>query len=208
MPIALTIAIAVTILVPAFVGYWREPRRGVLALSGTLLGATLADFWAARWAGDIARNTGWEQPTLTFVISATLLITSALLIGYGSGVLLPPATHTPVPRRLLGALLGLLNGGMLAGYMLRYASASSPGFAEELLTIPLADLVRSALPLFFLGLAVVLALMIVGRRVLQFARRARPRRAPPTQPLSQPPAATPAASVQSSSADAGKSSAK
>jgi hypothetical protein len=187
MALTLTIAVAVAILVPALVGYWRDPRRGVLSLAGTLLGATLAQFWAARWGAELA-GSGVDAGAATFVLSCTLLVASALLIGYGSGVLLPPApARAPLPRRLLGVLLGLLNGGLLAGYTLRYAAAASPGFAEELLTIPLAEAVHNGLPLFFLGLAVVLAAMIITRRAVQLMRRPRPA-TPMAAPVATPPA--------------------
>jgi hypothetical protein len=172
MTLALTIALAVTIATPALVGYWREPRRGLLALGGTLLGATLASFWAARWGQDMARALGGSPATPTLFISLGLLLAGALLIGYGGGVLLPAAgTRLTLPRRLLGMLLGLLNGVLLAGYALRYAAEASPGFAEELIGVPLAELVRDGLPLLFLGLALVLALLILARRVVLLVRR-------------------------------------
>ncbi len=208
MALALTLAVAVAIFVPALVGYWREPRRGVVALAGTLLGATLADFWAARWGRDLARSLGGDESALTFVLSAALLAASALVIGYGGGVLLPPGRGRPgVPARLLGALLGLLNGGLIAGYTLRYSAAASPGFAAEMRTIPLAEIVHDGLPLFFLGLAAVLATMIIVRRVIQLARRPRPQPAPaaaaaqPAPPPSRPAAAPPPKEVQRKSAE-------
>jgi uncharacterized membrane protein required for colicin V production len=176
MALALTIALAVTIAIPALVGYWRDPRRGVLSLAGTLLGATLASFWAARWGQDLARSLGGSESTMTLFISLGLLLAGSLVIGYGSGVLLPPNPKMSFPRRLLGVLLGLLNGVLLAGYALRYAADSSAGFAEELIGIPLAELVREGLPLLFLGLAVTLAALILARRVVQLLRR------PPRQP--------------------------
>lgn len=187
MSLALTIALAVTILTPALVGFWRDPRRGVLALAGTLLGATLAGFWAGPWGESMARSVGGEPAVDGLFISLALLLGGALLIGYGAGDLLPPPPAKPtMPRRLLGMLLGLLNGVLLAGYALRYATLSSPAFAEELIGVPLAEAVRDGLPLLFLALAAALALIILARRVVFMLRRPRPAapaKAPPTTPL-------------------------
>jgi uncharacterized membrane protein required for colicin V production len=191
MALALTIALAVTIAVPALVGYWRDPRRGLFALAGTLLGATLAGFWAAPWGRAFAEAFDGSEATMTLFISLALLLGGALVIGYGAGVLLPPPGKTAFPRRLLGVLLGLLNGVLLAGYTLRYAAESSAGFAEELIGIPLAEYIIAGLPLLFLGLALALAAVILARRALQLMRRPKPAPAPdPVQPAA--PAPTPA----------------
>lgn len=192
MTLALTIALAVTIVTPALVGYWREPRRGVLALAGTLLGATLASFWAARWGAGLAQALGGSPAAMTLFVSLGLLLVGSLLIGYGSGVLLAPQGRLAFPRRLLGMLLGLLNGVLLAGYALRYAADSSPAFAEELIGVPLAEAVRDGLPLLFLGLAAALALLILARRAMLLLRRPAAPKAPPASVPAPTPAPTPA----------------
>lgn len=190
MSLALTIALAVAILTPALVGLWRDARRGVLALAGTLLGDTLAAFWAAPWGEAMSRAVGGEAAVNQLFISLALLLVSSLLIGYGAGDLLPPApAKQTMPRRLLGALLGLLNGVLLAGYALRYATISSPAFAEELIGVPLAEAVRDGLPLLFLGLAATLAAIILARRLVLLLRR--PRAAPAVTPASAPTTALP-----------------
>ena len=49
MALAFTIVIALVLVVLGLVGYIRDLRRGLLALIGTLAGASLVSFWAAPW---------------------------------------------------------------------------------------------------------------------------------------------------------------
>ncbi|HWQ12478.1 MAG TPA: CvpA family protein [Roseiflexaceae bacterium] len=200
MATTLTIALAVVIVVPALVGYWRDPRRGMLALAGTLLGATLADFWAARWGQELAASLGGKPRVLALFTGYGALALGALLIGYGAGELLPPPPARPsLPRRLLGALLGLLNGVLIAGYVLRLAAETDAGFEQELRGVALARLVLDGLPLLFLALAAVLAALILARRMLLLIRQLAARPAPPPQqptPPAAPPQPSPPKEVQ------------
>src|SRR5262245_45871189 len=118
MELAFTIVVALVLAVLGLVGYIRELRRGLLALIGTLVGALLVDFWAAPWGQSLAsRFVGGDAQRLTFIVSCVLFLWGALFVGYGGGLLLHrPKERPPFQRRLVGALLGGLNGVLIVGF--------------------------------------------------------------------------------------------
>jgi hypothetical protein len=191
MALAFTVIIAVVLALLGLVGYVRDPRRGLLALIGTLVGALLVDFWAARWGPDLAaRFVDGNVARLTFIVSCVLFLWGALFVGYGGGLLVPRAKERPpFQQRLGGAILGVLNGVLIVGFLMRFATLSQTGFAETIQSSPLAKLFYDGLPLLFLGAAVAVTLMVLARGITQFfGRRAAP--APrPAEP--RPTAATP-----------------
>jgi hypothetical protein len=77
MPLAFTIIIALVLVVLALVGYIRDLRRGLVALIGTLAGASLVSFWAAPWAQGLAGSfIGGDTQRLIFIVSCALLLWS------------------------------------------------------------------------------------------------------------------------------------
>src|SRR5215213_5211498 len=120
MPLAFTIIIALVLLV-----------RGLLALIGTLAGASLVSFWAAPWAQALSGSfLGGDTQRLIFIVSCALLLWSALVVGYGGGMLLTRTKdRLPFQQRLAGALLGLLNGVLIVAFLLRFAITSQPSLA-------------------------------------------------------------------------------
>jgi len=178
------------------VGFRRDPRRGVMALAGTLLGAILAGFWAAPWGESLAsRFVGGNAPRMTFILSCLLFLFCALVVGYGGGLLLGPRERMPIGRRVAGALLGVLNGALIAAYLVRFGAAGDPAFREEVQDWLPARVLHDGLPLLFLGVTAGVALLVFLRASVLVAARRRAARAalaaaaPPTAaPTTAPPA--------------------
>src|SRR4051812_10322091 len=126
---ALNIMVGAALILVALlgvVGFRRDVRRGVLALAGTLLGAIVVGFWAAPWGQALAsRFVGGDIQRLTFIVSCLIFVFSTLVVGYGGGLLLGAKERGPFPRRLASALLGLLDGVLIVGYLLRFATAGN-----------------------------------------------------------------------------------
>ncbi|HEX5692419.1 MAG TPA: CvpA family protein [Roseiflexaceae bacterium] len=178
-----------------FVGFRRDLRRAVLALAGTLLGATMAGFWAAPWSQSLAsRFADGTSPRLLFAVSSLIFLICALVVGYGGGSLLGPQERGHVPRRIAGALLGVLNGALWAAYLLRFASADDAGVREVIQSWLPTRVLHDGLPLLFLLVTAVLALLIIVRALIAFAGRDR---APKTASA----AVTPAAPIAPSRVD-------
>jgi uncharacterized membrane protein required for colicin V production len=194
MPLAFTIIIALVLVVLGLVGYIRDLRRGLLALIGTLAGASLVSFWAAPWAQGLAGSfIGGDTQRLIFIVSCALLLWSALVVGYGGGMLFPrPKDRLSFQQRLVGALLGLLNGVLIVAFLLRFAITSQPSFAAIIQSSPLAKILFDSLPLLFMGLVIAATLAVLVRMVVLFTTR----RAPPATPAGTP-ASTPAATSTS-----------
>ena len=175
MALAFTIVIALVLLVLSLVGYIRDLRRGLLALVGSLAGASVVSFWATQGGQALAgRFVGADPQRLTFIVSCVLLLWSALVVGYGGGMLLA-RTKDSFQLRLVGALLGALNGVLIVAFLLRFAVTSQPSFAAMVETSPLAKILFDGLPLLLLVLAVAVTLAVLVRGMMLFAtRRAAP----------------------------------
>ena len=156
MALAFTIVIALVLVVLGLVGYIRDLRRGLLALIGTLAGVILVSFWAAPWGLALAGSfVGGDPQRMIFIVSCALLLWSALVVGYGGGMLLGRAKdRPPFQQRLVGALLGALNGVLIVAFLLRFAVTSQPSFAAMIESSPLAKILFDSLPLLFLGVTV------------------------------------------------------
>jgi len=193
MALAFTIVIALVLVVLGLVGYIRDLRRGLLALIGTLAGVSLVSFWAAPWGLALAGSfVGGDPQRMIFIASCALLLWSALMVGYGGGMLLARAKDRPsFQQRLAGALLGVLNGVLIIAFLLRFAITSQPSLAEVIQASQPAKILFGSLPLLFLGLAVAVTLAVLVRGVVLLATR---RAAPPAAPAA-PAAATPATST-------------
>ena len=184
MALAFTIIIALVLVVLGLVGYIRDLRRGLLALIGTLAGASLVSFWAAPWGQALSGSlVGGDPQRQIFIVSCALLLWSALVVGYGGGMLLTRAKdRPPFQQRLVGALLGTLNGVLIVAFLLRFAVTSQPGFAAMIESSPLANILFDSLPLLFLGVAVAVTLAVLGRSIMLFITH----RAVPAAPAAAP----------------------
>lgn len=196
--------VAVTMLVLAifgYVGHRRDTRRAALAMGGTLIGAVLADLWALRWSTTVARwfGAGQAASLVPSVSIATLLLTM-LVIGYGGGLLLGGAEKAPpLWRRVLNALLGMLNGALALGLTVGYLAAGNAGFAEEIGTMAIGQLLLDAPRWIVLGFSLLASGAVLVRGLMSLAgsgRRAAAPTAGPSEPAARPaaaPGAVPAA---------------
>src|SRR5829696_8713360 len=173
MALAFTIVIALVLVMLGLVGYIRDLRRGLLALIGTLAGVSLVSFWAAPWGLALSGSfVGGDPQRMIFIVSCALLLWSALVLGYGGGMLLARAKdRPPFQQRLVGALLGALNGVLIVAFLLRFAVTSQPTFAATIGSSPLAKILFDSLPLLFLGVTVLVTLAVLVRGILLFATR-------------------------------------
>jgi len=194
MALAFTVVIVLVLVVLGLVGYIRDLRRGLLALIGTLAGASLVSFWAAPWGQALSsRFGGADLPRMIFFVSCALLLWSALVVGYGGGMLLARAKDRLLfQQRLAGAVLGALNGVLIVAFLLRFAVTSQPSFAATIESSPLAKILFDSLPLLFLGVAVAVTLAVLVRGIMLFATR----RAAPAAPDTTAPASSTSAPTQ------------
>ncbi len=112
--------IAVTALL-ALLGLLRGVGRELVVAAAITLGALIVQQWVAIWAGGIqeaftSTNIGLAQFSLGLVVLSAV----TLFVGYMLGGRLVDRP-TSASMRLLGGVLGALNGAALAGWILRYA---------------------------------------------------------------------------------------
>ena len=194
MALALTIVIGLVLALLGFVGYVRDLRRGMLALLGTLVGAILVNFWGDQWgAGLASRFVNPDVQRITFYVNYAVFLWCALVVGYGGGVLLSRVKERSLQQRLVGALLGLVNGVLIVGFLLRFATAKQPSLAPLIQANPVAKIVHDGLPLLFLALAAITTLLVLGRAAIGLFSRGAPQPVP-IKPVEPKPASAPAAS--------------
>lgn len=178
LKIALGAAVALLALL-AYVGFRRDLRRGVMALAGTLLGAILVSFWGETWGQFLAARLGGSPQRMTFVATSLAFVLAVLVIGYGGGLLLGPKERLPFPRRVAAVLLGILNGALITAYLLRFGTQADAGFSEEVQAWTPARMLHDGLPLLFLAVAGIAAIVVLVRGLIVFANRDR---LPPLRP--------------------------
>jgi uncharacterized membrane protein required for colicin V production len=202
----LTVVLLATVAVLALVGLMRGVRRGLLALAGTLFAAVLVDLWNERLVEWLRSTLRPEQPALPiFLLTASLFLFTALIVGYGGSALLPrpdpQAKQTAaIVDRPLGALLGALNGALIGSYLLRYADEIwvDGSVGERAMADPVALVLERWLPWFVMAMVGATTIFVLLRLTTTFLRgraaatAAAARRSPAAQPA-QPAAPRPAA---------------
>jgi MFS family permease len=202
---ALTIGIGVILLVLGIVGWRRGLPKGLLTLIGILIGAALVDLWyepLTRWLVILLKE---DRPVIwTWAIISLVFLGVVLIVGYGSGMLLPrqriPEEEQPhgqwqgqgqkqkqgrgIGDSIMGALVGMLSGAMIVSYLLRYATTILDN--EELETVihgsPPAAILQAWLPWFVLAIVATLSLAVMLRgtygvakmTILSSGKQARP----------------------------------
>ncbi|HEX9989599.1 MAG TPA: CvpA family protein [Chloroflexia bacterium] len=104
-------------------GAWREAIVSAAIVLATLINKQ----WVERWAGDLNElSSGIGRDQAEFWLSVLIMVLVVVVVGYILGSALikgkPSATS-----RVLGGLLGLLNGAALAGWLLLAAYVSLDG---------------------------------------------------------------------------------
>lgn len=119
MPLVSTIIIGCILAFGLINGFRHGGLKEGVALVGVLLGALLVEFWIDPWGSRLSERSGLKPENARFVISLLLLIGTALFSGYGSSIFIR-RNVLKTKERLSGALLGLLNMGLLVSFTLRY----------------------------------------------------------------------------------------
>jgi hypothetical protein len=119
------------------IGLLRGAGREVVVAAAVTLGALIYQQWGNLWAIDLNSmasgiTVGWAKFTLGLLI----LTSTTLFVGYLLGNRLVDAPMS-AGTRLMGGLLGLLNGAAIAGWVLRYAYDGLN--ARALLSDPVSD---------------------------------------------------------------------
>lgn len=199
MALAGTIVVGLVLLIAALNGFRRGTIKEGMALVGILLGTLLVMLWGERWGVTVARRTGWQPGTGQWIAAMGLLWVTALLSGYGSGVLLPRRKgRLPTALRGGGALLGLLNGVLLAGFSLRFTQrllyAETPQALKQtwIRTGVASRFLLDQLDLLVLGLAWGVAVVSLVATLVQLVRRLLAPRPSAPATTSAPAAAKPA----------------
>ena len=114
------IPVAVTVLL-GIVGLLRGAGRELVVAAAITLGALIGQQWVALWASDLnAMSSGISVGWAHFTLGLLILSATTLFVGYllGNRLVDRPVSAS---TRLMGGLLGLLNGAAIAGWVLRYA---------------------------------------------------------------------------------------
>jgi uncharacterized membrane protein required for colicin V production len=202
MALAMTIGAVVLVALLAVLGLFRGVQRGLITLVGTLLGAVLVDLWLSTWLAWLVERLRPERPAQTaWLVASFGFVAVALVVGYGSGWLIPATglgADGKLPRRHAlarpaGALLGALNGALIAAYLLRYASVLRGGDTEAMIQGSFAlRLLSQWLPWFVLAVVLALTTIVLARGVVRLMRLVSQRGAPqPARVPAQPAAPTP-----------------
>jgi uncharacterized membrane protein required for colicin V production len=119
MPLISTIIIGCVLTFGLINGFRHGGIKEGIALVGVLLGTLLVEFWVEPWGGRLSERSGLKPENAKWVISLALLVGTALFSGYGSGIFIRRGV-IKTKERMGGALLGLLNMGLLVSFTLRY----------------------------------------------------------------------------------------
>lgn len=167
MTLALTIGSVVLVLLGLIMGAWRGTRLSLLALTATLLGFIVSSYWGDAWATQLSEQYSFDARAFSFALSTALLLGPALIIGYAGANLLTKATVLKPVQRLAGAMLGILNGVVQAGFLLRYASNLYPDLLKELKTLPVMGWLHEGPPIIALTVATIGVLAVVIQALVQ-----------------------------------------
>jgi|GEM_PF-2429038 len=156
----------------AALGIWRGFVREILvSLAGIVLGVFAGSLWATSWGGAWASGLGMNEAVLKGIILLVSLYGIVLIIGYGSSLFL---RRRPIPlwQRLVGGLIGLLNGLVLAALTLSYIQDHFLGAAPDsvlrksLLSAALIDW----LPVILAGIVLVVVLAVIVVAIVRLVR--------------------------------------
>lgn len=195
-PALLTIASLFGVAALTTLGALRDLRRAILALAGTLLGASLVYTWSD-WLNERiytlladGNSQAWAVNMHLFAFGSTVLV-----VGYGGSLLFNNASQIKLRERAATTLLGLLNGVLVVACALRFAVRANGELLPLVRESTPARVLYDALPYVLLAVPVIVATVIVVRGVAALSNRApqrphqasaAPRPAAPQGPPPQP----------------------
>ncbi|MBN9014848.1 MAG: CvpA family protein [Rhizobiales bacterium] len=166
--VILDLLFIVFLLLFSLIGFWRGVVKEGMAAGGILFGALLADSWSPRLGSVVANLLNITQNASRFLAIESLIVSFALIVGYGSGSLLVPPVRG-IGRRLGGAVLGAINGALLLAFSLRAAHDEvSRASTQRLLDDSrLAWLLINRFNWFLLAVAGIVVALLFGRLVTE-----------------------------------------
>lgn len=117
--LVLTLVLALVWALFIAFGYWHGGWREVVALAGILLSYAVLSEWAGPNGRDLSDAFGWNLARTVTVVALAYLIGGAAILGYLGSVLFPRPYPISSRERLLGALVGVLNGSLMLAFVLR-----------------------------------------------------------------------------------------
>ncbi|NJN68251.1 MAG: CvpA family protein [Chloroflexaceae bacterium] len=173
MDIALTISIGVVLFGLGIWGLFRGVQRGMLSLVGTFVGVVLVDLWSETWVELLIKQFRPENQTeWRWAVTTLGFLVVAIVLGYGSSVLIPreeEPEYLSLNNRLVGGLIGILNGALVVGYLIHYTVTTwdSDAFQETLSLSVTAQMLSQWLPWFVLGSVVVFGIIVLVRLLVR-----------------------------------------
>ena len=194
MSVVLDGVVLALLVVFAALGVGRGIQREAMTLIGILLGAVLAEMWSPVWAVANAARFNQDVAGTQALIALALLLGCAIFVGYGGALLLPSRRQLAQGRaRVFGGIAGAINGLLLLGFVLRYATPKiEPAPVPLFATTRIGSLLIQRLPTLLLfgalaGVAIVLVRLIQRLLVKIHGKAAQTA----TKPAAKPAAAAP-----------------
>ncbi|MBC8160540.1 MAG: hypothetical protein H7Z42_04900 [Roseiflexaceae bacterium] len=175
MTTLVTVGVVALIILFALLGALRDLPRGILVLTGVFFGAALVAVWATPLAELLGSSLGnSDLGLLQRFASVVIFSASTLILGVGSGLLMPIITGSTAALRLVGGLLGAFTGVVAGGFLLNYAAAGNPTFVASLRASPAGALLFDQFALL-LGLgAALIGLAVAGALAMRLLSRPEP----------------------------------
>lgn len=176
----LTVLIALVLAVLGIWGIFRGVAPGLLTLIGTLMGAALIDLWHARLDEFLRTWLGRSNHALwTWILTSLIFLAVAIVVGYGSGMLLArradPNKPISIKERLMGGLVGVLDGALIVSYLLSYATTllnkeQNRGILNMIKESQPAQILLQWLPWFVLAIVVTSAIAMAIQASYRLAK--------------------------------------
>lgn len=166
--VILDLLFIVFLLLFSLIGFWRGVVKEGMAAGGIVFGALLADSWSPRLGSLVANLLNITQNASRFLAIESLIVSFALVVGYGSGSLLV-APVRGIGRRLGGAVLGAINGALLLAFSLRAAHDEISRVSTQRLLddSSVAWLLINRFNWFLLAIAGIVLVLLFGRLVTE-----------------------------------------
>ncbi len=167
----LTVLLAIGWIAFVGLGYWHGGWRQLLVLAGTLFAYAVLSEWAAPNGRDLATHFHWSLARTTTGIALLYLLGGTLVLGWLGSFALQRPRPLGGWERLVGGVVGALNGGLLLALILRtfrsYAFLAGDGKAlgkSPLSRFLIEEIGYVLLAAFVLGVIAVPVALIAGRR--------------------------------------------
>ncbi len=177
MEIGLIIFGAFLLILPGIWGIRHGIGSSLFALTGTLLAAVLVTLWGS-WIRERTGSNDGMGMGLAAISGVFLAI--AFIVGYGGNAVFtrppkpgPSGEPAPLKNRVLGGLLGVLNGLLIFSFLLRYAvDLGNPDISAVVgaASVLWLWIVYTWLPWYILAVSVIVSIWIIARLLVRLIR--------------------------------------